>query len=117
MLNGLQESAGTFGSVARTCYITKTQCIPDFNHLEIAATEGLNRSDRTMHPLLERQKDIFIGICYLLGIIPDSIRVDTFYFGLEMEELFMAGCRNGWQSGSRFGSYKARACWLGSNRL
>jgi hypothetical protein len=53
MLNGLQESTGAFGRVAGTGYIPQTQRIPDFNHLEIAPTEGLNRSDRPMHPLLE----------------------------------------------------------------
>jgi hypothetical protein len=47
--------------------------IPEFNHLEIGTTEGLEGGYGPGHATLEREKDIFVGVGDLLGIVPVAV--------------------------------------------
>jgi hypothetical protein len=72
-LNGLQEATGAFGCMRRTKWTRvrgESERIPQFNHLEIAAAQGLDRCNRAVHPLLERQEDVLVGVRDLLGVVP-----------------------------------------------
>ena len=72
VLYGLKEAPGTFGGVS--CGGGgQAEEVPEFNHLEIGTTEGLEGGDGPCHATLEREKDIFVGVGDLLGVVPVAI--------------------------------------------
>ena len=72
VLDGLKEATGTFGGMG--CGDGgQAEEVPEFNHLKIGTTEGLEGGDGPGHATLEREKDIFVGIRNLLGIVPVAV--------------------------------------------
>ena len=90
ILNGLQESTGAFGGMG--CGIgSETQEIPEFHHFEVTPTQRLDGSNRTVHAPLEREKDIFIGICDFLGVVPVSDGSDAINLVFERNQAIVDG--------------------------
>jgi len=73
VLDGLEKAAGSLGGMGRGDR-GEAEEIPEFDHLEIGAAERLDGGDGPCHAALEGEKDIFVGIGDLLGVVPVAVR-------------------------------------------
>ena len=90
VLDGLEEAAGSLGRMGRSRG-RETEEIPEFDHLEIGAAEGLDGGDGPGHAALEREKDIFVGIGNLLRVVPVAVGSHTVDVILEGDQPSVKG--------------------------